>query len=155
MEKTCKQCGNTGTNFRKSRKICINCQRQENKNNYYKNHSPEDQRKRCERQKERRLLSLNSWLLCSCKGRAKKSGLEFNLEKEDLVVPEFCPVLGIKLFCGKGRMIYNSPTVDRIDNKLGYIKGNIKIISWRANCLKNNAEIFEVEAILKYMKEHE
>lgn len=94
-------------------------------------------------------------ILKRIKQRAKKKGLEFNLTKEDIIIPEICPVLGIRLQVGNKKGIEpNAPSVDRIDNSKGYVKGNIKIISWRANSLKKDASIEEFEKILQYMKEY-
>ena len=87
-------------------------------------------------------------LFDAAKARAKKKSKEFNLELSDIVIPETCSVLGVKL-------IYNSdtaPSIDRIDSEKGYIKGNIRVISKRANVLKNNATIKELELVLKDLK---
>lgn len=96
------------------------------------------------------------YLLYEAKGRAKKKGLEFSLTKEDIKIPKFCPVLGMPLFPNKGTFggAYNSPSVDCFDNSKGYTKDNIRIISLRANRLKNDATIKELENVLKYMKEY-
>lgn len=88
-------------------------------------------------------------LLALTKAKAKKRGLDFNLDLGDLVIPEFCPVLGIKLIRGDGEA---APSIDKIDNAKGYVKGNIAIISKRANRLKSDASLREVEALLAYMK---
>jgi hypothetical protein len=82
--------------------------------------------------------------------RAKKNNLEFNLELDDIVIPTTCPVLGIPL-SRTGIRHDGSPSLDRIDNTKGYIKGNIAVISWRANALKKDASIEEIRLILKYM----
>lgn len=87
------------------------------------------------------------------KNRAKRRNLEFNLEKSDIIVPEYCPVLKIKL-CNGGPKD-NWPSVDRIDNSKGYIKGNIQVISMRANRLKSDATIEELFAIVNYMIKHQ
>lgn len=95
------------------------------------------------------------YILNSTRSRAKERGIEFNLEIEDIIIPDICPVLDIPLkFSDKGRE-ENTPSIDRLNNDLGYIKGNVHIISWRANRLKNNQTIVEVRAILKYMEENE
>lgn len=91
-------------------------------------------------------------MVVNAKIRARENGLEFNLKKEDIVIPEFCPVLGIKLVFGTGKLHDNSPTLDRIDNNKGYTKDNIQVISWRANKIKGYATIDDLEQILFYMK---
>ena len=88
------------------------------------------------------------------KFRAKKLGLPFDLTVDDIIIPEFCPVLGLKLERNIGIPNHNSPSVDRFDNDKGYTKDNIRIISSRANTLKNDSTIAELEAILNYMKIH-
>jgi hypothetical protein len=85
--------------------------------------------------------------------RAKRRGLEFNITADDLEVPEFCPVLGIKMVLSNKRMpAHNSPSLDRFDNSLGYIKGNVRVISHRANGLKSNATLAEMKAVVAYME---
>ena len=89
------------------------------------------------------------------KRRSTKKGIECTITKADLVIPELCPVLGIPLDRSSNTRSDNSPSVDRIDNTKGYTVDNIRVISWRANRLKNDASIDEIEAILKYMTENE
>ena len=89
---------------------------------------------------------------CSLKKRAKLKGFEFNLDLEDIPqIPEFCPVLGIKIISNDGanKPTDNSPSIDRIDSKKGYIKGNIRIISNRANRIKSDATIEELRKVLE------
>lgn len=78
------------------------------------------------------------------KSRAKKLGIEFNLEWQNIDIPVICPVLGIPIVMGTNEGMRtgpspNSPSVDRIDNTKGYIKGNIQVISHKANTMKNSA----------------
>jgi len=88
----------------------------------------------------------------SAKKRAKKSKLEFNIERSDILYVNICPILNIPLSFSKSYGGPNSPSLDRIDNTKGYIKGNIRIISKRANTLKNNSTFEEYEKIYKFYK---
>ena len=91
------------------------------------------------------------------KARARAKGLCFNLVPEDVVIPVCCPVLGLPLVVGGGKTgpTPNSPSLDRMDNTLGYIKGNIQVISYRANILKRDATIEELRAVLAYVEANE
>lgn len=86
------------------------------------------------------------------KSRAAKKGLEFNLEESDITIPETCPFLDIPLFFTKGKQSKNSPSIDRIDNSKGYIKGNICTMSSRANGMKNDLTIPLLKKFLTYME---
>lgn len=90
------------------------------------------------RRKDPRIL-----LLSSAKSRAKKGGLAFNLTIEDIIVPEFCPILNVKLerkpYGKGGSFLPASPSLDKINPLLGYIKGNVMVISMKANAMKYNA----------------
>lgn len=86
------------------------------------------------------------------KERARALKLPFTLTVDDLVIPEFCPVLGIPLIHGKGKWHANSPTVDRRIPELGYTKGNARVISWRANDLKKDGTLEEFQKIVAYME---
>jgi len=100
------------------------------------------------------------WLseaFCDAKRRAKKKKLEFSIIREDLVVPEHCPIFNTPLVYnrkkGKTFQGWDSPTVDRIDNTKGYTKDNIAIISWRANSIKGNATLKELKSIVKWLED--
>lgn len=84
-------------------------------------------------------------LWTSAKHNAKKANLPFNLDVEDIVIPAVCPYLGIALtkLYGHGHLDTNA-SVDKIVPELGYVKGNIKIISRKANRMKNNASLEEL-----------
>lgn len=93
------------------------------------------------------------WLLYHVKSRAKKENLPFNLGAEDLKpYPIHCPVLGVQLnYSGiKGKRDPNRATVDRVIPKKGYVRGNVVIISWRANLLKSDSTLDELRALVKY-----
>ena len=97
-------------------------------------------------------LDAPKWMRMCSKNRAMRNGIPFSLEKEDIVIPEICPILKIKLTTPGEGVNDASPTIDRIDPKKGYIKGNIAVISMRANRLKNDATVAEIEKILAWMK---
>jgi hypothetical protein len=88
-------------------------------------------------------------LFRAAKARAKKFAVEFTISESDIVIPENCPVLGIPL---DWRNREYAASVDRIDISQGYVPGNVCVISGRANRLKSNATVNEIEAILNYMK---
>ncbi len=79
--------------------------------------------------------------------RSRAKNLPFDIEKTDIVVPEVCPVLGIKLEKAYGRMADNSPSLDRVRPELGYVKGNVRVISQRANRLKCDATAAELKLV--------
>lgn len=93
--------------------------------------------------------NLNKRMLYRAKYSAKKKGLPFNLEAEDIIIPEFCPVLGIKLAKSDHKQGGSSPSLDKIVPEKGYVKGNVRVISQRANLLKSNATIEELTMVLK------
>lgn len=90
-------------------------------------------------------------MLNSAKKRARIKGVPFDLTVEDLEFPEVCPVLGIPISRSPngGWHWPSSPSLDRINPALGYTKDNIRIISFRANTLKNNASVKELELVLE------
>lgn len=81
-------------------------------------------------------------LWVAAKRRAKLLGVPFAIVIEDIVIPEKCPILGIQLVRSMGKGSGNfgaSPSLDRIIPKLGYVRGNIAVISARANSIKSDA----------------
>ena len=79
-------------------------------------------------------------LWAAAKERADKHGIDFNIDVEDIVIPEVCPVLGIpiNISLGRGRRQPDSPSLDKFYPEKGYVKGNIQVISWRANRIKSD-----------------
>src|SRR5579885_1802887 len=88
--------------------------------------------------------------------RARANGYETDLELSDIPeVPDVCPVLGIKLKKGKGPLSDFSVSIDKINPNLPYLKkykNNLRLISYRANRIKNDATIDELEKIILYIK---
>lgn len=80
----------------------------------------------------------------------------FYLSPEDIFIPKYCPYLNLELKfdgCTYDNSYYN---IDRIDSSLGYVKGNVQIISRLANQMKSNATIEQLkmfsENVLKLHK---
>lgn len=106
----------------------------------------------------RRQSDTARFLLSMAKYRAKRSGLDFDLTADDLVIPEVCPVLGIPIVSRAGanptmQEKDSSPSIDRIDSSKGYTKNNVIVVSFRANRLKNNASIQELKQIAKFYEQ--
>ena len=55
---------------------------------------------------------------------------------------------------GKQTRNKNKASLDKLIPELGYIPGNVFVVSWRANTLKSNMNISELEMILKYMRDN-
>lgn len=85
------------------------------------------------------------------KGRAKKQNIPFDLELSDIILPKKCPVLGIDIIPFSSSD--NSPSVDKLDPNKGYVKGNIAIISRRANSIKFNANSDEILKVGNWLKD--
>lgn len=76
----------------------------------------------------------------ACKSRCKKKGIQFSITMDDLgPLPSHCPVLGIPMTHNLGGAMPDSYSIDRIVPSRGYVPGNVRIISYRANTIKTNA----------------
>ena len=106
--------------------------------------------KACKKSKvDWKAVPLEKRILNRAKARAIRKGLPFNLEVSDIVLPEVCPIFGTKFIYNDKELTYS---LDRIIPSLGYIKGNIMIISNRANRIKNSSTIEELEKVITYLK---
>jgi hypothetical protein len=83
----------------------------------------------------------------AAKTRAKRKGVRFSIKLEDIQIPAVCPLLGVPIRLGGPRR--DSPSLDRINSKKGYVKGNVWIVSQRANKIKNDATLDEFEMIAR------
>ena len=94
------------------------------------------------------------YIFLQTRRRALALGLPFSLRPSDIVVPRVCPVLGFPLIRGDGRGRPDQlATIDRIIPARGYVHGNVRIISMRANRLKNNSSLRELEALVQYVRD--
>ncbi len=99
--------------------------------------------------KQWRLDHPERYMLNAARSRAKRVGIPFDLSIKDIHIPDTCPVLGIPLFHGV-RNNPHSPTLDRVDNDIGYLKGNVVVVSQRANKLKSDATVAELKALASF-----
>ena len=99
------------------------------------------------KRKEWKSLNAEKQMLYRIKFHAKAKGIPFELQVSDIIIPEKCPVLGITLERGKDRASDNSPSLDKINPALGYIPGNVRVLSQRANLLKSNATVEELRLV--------
>lgn len=86
--------------------------------------------------------------------RSRKACL---ITQEDILavwpVDDKCPVFGVPFTYGtysrdnKGA----APSLDRIDSARGYERGNIAVISWRANEMKRHYTVQDVMALARWM----
>ena len=129
---------------------CKDCMRSRN-NRWHRahpGHNSEVWRKLRQRDQKASLLRGAKW-------RSRKAGIEFSITVDDFEVPSHCPILGIELVgkygLGKGNHAReNSPSLDRIDPSLGYVPGNVVVVSWRANRIKSDATLEELRQIVRF-----
>jgi len=82
---------------------------------------------------------------------AKRKSLEHTISVEDIVIPERCPILNIEFSLDKSK--WYAPSVDRIDNSKGYIPGNVAVISTKANSIKSDLTLEQLQRLVTYMND--
>lgn len=101
-----------------------------------------------------RKLTKRKWQIYKTKQyHAKKKNIVFKLRFKDLYFPTHCPVLGIKLdYWVHGKVTMNSPSFERLDSNIGYIKSNVLIVSMKANTMKNSASLKELKSLVVFLE---
>lgn len=163
--RTCKKCGiakeDNDLNYQTyknpkgtyyTRNVCRMC----NNARERETRTPQMAKHRAMKEKNRR----DAWdytLYHGAKQRAKRNGLDFEIDREYIreIMTDVCPVLGVKLQRGDGIHRSNSPSLDRVDTSKGYVKGNVRVISDRANRIKRDATLAELKCIVEYMESSE
>lgn len=110
---------------------------------------------RFKRRQWQRLWRKENWpkyLWYIAKKRAAEYKVPFDITPDDVIIPEKCPVFGFEFVIGKNGGSDRSPSIDKIIPNLGYIKGNIIVISRRANRIKSDASLEELEKIVGYVR---
>ena len=86
------------------------------------------------------------------RARKRWSGRAFTVTPQELEWPERCPVLGVVLDYS-GRCKRTGWSLDRLDSTKGYVTGNVRVLSQRANRLKHDATITDLERLLAWMRQ--
>ena len=87
------------------------------------------------------------------RSKCKKLGVPFDIDAQDIPLPLICPVLDIPLVINThGYNKDDSPSIDKIEPALGYVKGNVVVISLKANRIKNNGTADEIRKVADWLK---
>lgn len=101
-----------------------------------------------------------SWAVYAVGGakqRAHKAGVSFDLSNDYVrsIIPDTCPIFNTPfIFIGGKKMRLDSPTLDRIKPELGYVKGNVAVISAKANAIKSSATADEIQAVADWLRNY-
>lgn len=147
-------------------KICSKCLLYKTIDQFLKDKTHSDglrsECKQCAKQYEQQnpVIIQTCTMFADARRRARNKNLPFNIDKEYIrsIIPSQCPIFGTKLewSCRRGdagHSLPNSPSLDRIDPSRGYVKGNVWIISNRANRIKNDASHEELKLLTKAVGE--
>lgn len=165
-ERCCRNCGfikpieefkRNANNTR--RKHCLECYEkitptsQKQRDDKTKNRHRETDLK-CKKRYKQSSANREYILFKSARTRAKAKQVPFTITKEDIIIPDICPVLGIKLESGTKEDKLKSPSLDKVIPEIGYIKNNIMVISFKANWIKNFGTADEHEKVAQYIREN-
>lgn len=141
-------------------KFCPTCKQVLLVEQFYKNASKRDglnsQCKQCRIQYDidNPIKCQTSYMIRDARKRAKRKNLPIDIDQDYIhsIVSFHCPIFGVPLewstHRGNGNApLPNSPSLDRIDPAKGYVKGNVWIISHRANQIKNDASHDELKRV--------
>lgn len=113
--------------------------------NYYKERYQSVREDELKDRKEQYHNNPEMALLKGAKQRAKRKEVPLDITVEDIVIPLYCPILNIELKVAEDQPSANSPSLDRIIPELGYVKGNVQVISNKANRIKSDASPEELK----------
>lgn len=91
-------------------------------------------------------------LLQLAKQRAKRDGADFSVTLADIEITTHCPMLGLAFAWDNSIRQDNSPSIDRIENHLGYVPGNVWLVSNRANSIKRDATAEELRMMVSALE---
>lgn len=91
-------------------------------------------------------------VLNTAKIRARTLGIPFNLEASSLSIPERCPIFNTPLVW-TDKITNDTPSLDRLVPDKGYVSGNVTFISMRANRIKSDASLSDLQRIVEWMQQ--
>ncbi len=101
--------------------------------------------------------SIRGIAVTACKAskrRARIKNLPFNLSSNYLesIFPKncICPILGYKMKVANLTLGKLSPTLDRINPRKGYIKGNVEFVTNIANLMMTSANGKDIKKFVKW-----
>lgn len=101
-----------------------------------------------EKRKERDVIL---GILRQARVRAKAQNVPFTLKPEDLTIPSVCPIFNTPLIW-TDNITDDTPSLDRLIPDRGYVKDNVEFISYKANRIKSNANLAEIEAVALWLR---
>lgn len=139
-------------------KTCTNCGESKDRSEFFRSRDAKDllqsHCKLCNKLRRQRWAANNKIadLVHKAKIRSKKDGIPFALTPDDLQIPKTCPLLGIDLDLSSSGRSGSMPSLDKIIPERGYVPGNVWVVSWRANRIKSDASIWELEALARNLR---
>jgi len=142
----CKKCNRErAKKYHEDNKDKILAKWREERNNATK----EQKLKKSIKHKEWYWKNIKQRILWRTADRAKRTGIEFNITIDDIIIPEICPLLEVPFIRGGKHDKWYTYSLDRIDNSKGYVKGNIQVITYLANTMKSQASKKELLTFAK------
>ena len=89
-------------------------------------------------------------LFLSVRSNAKRRGIAFAVAEHEVPWTDVCPVFGVPIGPRVGKPADDSASIDRKDNSRGYVPGNVVVVSYRANRIKNDATVAELKRIVTF-----
>lgn len=93
------------------------------------------------------------WLAARNRARLKNLECSLTLEQvKQLLAPMVCEATGLELkweWTGTGKYNPWAPSLDRLNNSLGYIAGNVRVVCWAYNKARSDwpDEVFDTVAM--------
>jgi len=143
--------------FRSACKVCSAKEFQRYRNSpAYQERLGRQKTARAQEKKENPVARWAAMTFGNAKKRAKENGLACTISKQWLIAnaPKTCPLLEIALDYGATASVPASASIDRVDSAGGYTPTNCKIISFKANRIKSNATVAELQLLAKNIEHY-